>query len=114
MFWRKQVLSRSLAARREQRSAWLSTGSSINDMESGDGTQLHDPIRVPNISSQHTGVTPFYRIPTYRSRKLGIQAREHTAQVLTTLDKNEEMFREAKIPILYCSPTMELVWILLS
>ncbi len=80
--------------------------------KAGDGTQpYHDPIRVPNISSQHTGGNTFF-IEYYQrtaAENLGIQAREHTAQVPNHIrQEREEMFREAKIPILYCSPTMEL------
>jgi len=39
----------------------------------------------------------------------GLEAREHTAQVPNTerLDR-EERFRSGHLPILYCSPTMEL------
>jgi superfamily II DNA/RNA helicase/very-short-patch-repair endonuclease len=38
-----------------------------------------------------------------------LEAREHTAQVDSeTREKREEKFRSAKLPILFCSPTMEL------
>ncbi|MBF6614984.1 MAG: RNA helicase, partial [Chloroflexi bacterium] len=39
----------------------------------------------------------------------GFRAREHTAQVPYELrEEREEEFREGKLPVLYCSPTMEL------
>src|SRR5207248_1173852 len=43
------------------------------------------------------------------STGLGLEAREHTAQVKyeARLDR-EERFREGRLPILFCSPTMEL------
>jgi superfamily II DNA/RNA helicase len=38
-----------------------------------------------------------------------LEAREHTAQVETEIRKErEDQFREASIPVLFCSPTMEL------
>ena len=39
----------------------------------------------------------------------GMEAREHTAQVPYELrEEREKLFREGQLPILYCSPTMEL------
>ena len=38
-----------------------------------------------------------------------IEAREHTAQVKPEdREDREERFREARLPLLFCSPTMEL------
>lgn len=38
-----------------------------------------------------------------------LEAREHTAQVdSTTREEREDAFRTAKLPVLFCSPTMEL------
>ncbi|MCA3008091.1 MAG: DUF1998 domain-containing protein, partial [Phycisphaerales bacterium] len=40
---------------------------------------------------------------------LGLEAREHTAQVpADEREAREKRFQDAKLPILYCSPTMEL------
>ena len=40
---------------------------------------------------------------------VGLEAREHTAQVeASTRQEREELFSDAKLPVLYCSPTMEL------
>ncbi len=79
---------------------------------SGDGSQaFHDPIRVPRESSEGQHTNAFF-VDFYRSTatKLhDIEAREHTAQVPYNLRvEREEDFRHGKLPILYCSPTMEL------
>ncbi|GHO84906.1 DEAD/DEAH box helicase [Dictyobacter formicarum] len=78
----------------------------------GDGTQaFHDPIRVPRASSAGHGTNPFF-VEFYRATATNLEnlrAYEHTAQVPYDLRvQREEDFRENKIPILYCSPTMEL------
>ena len=78
----------------------------------GDGTKaFHDPIRVPKIPVSGGRTNPFF-IEYYRSLAKdfqGIIAREHTAQVPNNLRmEREEDFREGRLPILYCSPTMEL------
>jgi ATP-dependent helicase YprA (DUF1998 family)/very-short-patch-repair endonuclease len=78
----------------------------------GDGIQaFHDPIRVPNRPADGGRTNPFF-VDFYRtlSRDLnGLMAREHTAQVPNAKRiEREEDFREGKLPILYCSPTMEL------
>jgi ATP-dependent helicase YprA (DUF1998 family)/very-short-patch-repair endonuclease len=78
----------------------------------GDGTKaFHDPIRVPNASQEGSRTNPFF-VNFYKSLALetrGIEAREHTAQVPSSLRlEREKKFRTAELPILYCSPTMEL------
>lgn len=71
----------------------------------------HDPIRVPRPPKHGSATNPFF---TDFYKKVGaglvnIRAREHTAQVPSIeREKREEAFREARLPILYCSPTMEL------
>jgi very-short-patch-repair endonuclease len=78
----------------------------------GDGRQaFHDPIRVPNMPPSGGQTNPFF-IDFYRQiaqTALGLEAREHTAQVPVDLRiDREERFAEGKLPVLYCSPTMEL------
>lgn len=67
-----------------------------------------DPIR----GNQDEGrVNPFFRqLYAENARGLiGLEAREHTAQVdAETRQKREDLFGTAKLPVLYCSPTMEL------
>lgn len=80
--------------------------------KAADGNRaFHDPIRVPSAPEQGLRTNPFF-IDYYRSdaaelKKL--EAREHTAQVPQALrEDREKRFRSALVPILYCSPTMEL------
>ena len=80
--------------------------------KAGDGTRaLRDPINVPNESAQG-GQTNSFFIEFYKSIALdtqGVEAKEHTAQVpADERIERENKFREGKLPILYCSPTMEL------
>lgn len=72
---------------------------------------FHDPVRVPRAPSDGLRTNPFftefYRGDTGDMKNL--EAREHTAQVPSDIrEKREERFRHANLPILYCSPTMEL------
>lgn len=78
----------------------------------GAGTRgIYDPIRVPNPSDFGQRVNPFFkRFYQDSARELqGLCAREHTAQV-SNEDRNtrERQFAEGQLPLLYCSPTMEL------
>lgn len=78
----------------------------------GDGTRaFHDPIRMPNAPATG-GRTNLFFVHFYRTMSAdlqGLEAREHTAQVPYELRlEREERFRDARLPILYCSPTMEL------
>ncbi|MBZ0238284.1 MAG: DEAD/DEAH box helicase [Deltaproteobacteria bacterium] len=71
----------------------------------------HDPIRVPNPPASGLRANPFfaqfYRQDTSDLRQL--RAREHTAQVPSVMrEEREEAFRHARLPVLFCSPTMEL------
>ena len=81
----------------------------------GDGrVPFHDPIRMPRLPQQANGrkdTNPFF-VDFYRQVAAdlqGVKAREHTAQVPSELrEEREETFKSAKLPVLYCSPTMEL------
>lgn len=72
---------------------------------------FHDPIRVPN-ESQDGGRPNAFFVEFYRSvagSLVGLEAHEHTAQVpYEEREKREKAFRTGQLPILYCSPTMEL------
>ncbi|KYF49445.1 hypothetical protein BE08_33015 [Sorangium cellulosum] len=78
----------------------------------GKGEQaFHDPVRVPNVPEAGLRTNPFftsfYRQDTTDLKRL--EAREHTAQVPSEKrEEREAAFREGRLPILYCSPTMEL------
>jgi superfamily II DNA/RNA helicase/very-short-patch-repair endonuclease len=78
----------------------------------GDGkTGYYDPLHQPKESVQGQPVNEFFKeyysaiaLTTHK-----IYAREHTAQVsYEERIKRERDFREGALPILYCSPTMEL------
>lgn len=80
--------------------------------KAGDGSEpLRDPIRVPRAAATGGQTNEFF-IRFYRSearRFQGLRAKEHTAQVAPDerIDR-EERFRKADLPLLFCSPTMEL------
>jgi ATP-dependent helicase YprA (DUF1998 family)/very-short-patch-repair endonuclease len=78
----------------------------------GDGTHAsHDPIRVPSPPEEGARTNPYF-VEFYRGVAAGgqgIQAREHTAQVpAEEREEREERFRTGELPVLFCSPTMEL------
>ncbi|MGE5483095.1 MAG: DEAD/DEAH box helicase, partial [Bacteroidota bacterium] len=80
--------------------------------KAGDGTRAYqDVIRVPRASANGGRTNQFF-VDFYREVALdarGIRAHEHTAQV--TYDdrvEREKQFRTGELPVLYCSPTMEL------
>jgi superfamily II DNA/RNA helicase len=78
----------------------------------GDGTSgAADPLRKAFVGEEEARVNPFFR-DLYRdlsSRYAGMLAREHTAQVPQTARLEREAdFRSGALPLLYCSPTMEL------
>ncbi|HEY1353697.1 MAG TPA: DEAD/DEAH box helicase [Ktedonobacteraceae bacterium] len=75
----------------------------------------HDPLRMPGLPrEQEKRVNPFFaRFYRENAEDLEhiqhLQAAEHTAQVPAERRKErEDDFREDRLPILYCSPTMEL------
>ncbi|MEP0547504.1 MAG: DEAD/DEAH box helicase [Rhodothermales bacterium] len=72
---------------------------------------FHDPIRVPALPEEG-GQTNAFFVDFYRHVAQGLhgmEAREHTAQVpYAEREEREERFEDARLPILYCSPTMEL------
>jgi ATP-dependent helicase YprA (DUF1998 family)/very-short-patch-repair endonuclease len=78
----------------------------------GDGTKaFHDPIRVSRLPEGGGRTNPFF-VKFYKDiagELHGLRAREHTAQVpYADREKREELFRAGELPVLFCSPTMEL------
>ncbi|MEV4680457.1 DEAD/DEAH box helicase [Streptomyces kurssanovii] len=78
----------------------------------GDGERgAVDPLARTYSSGEGPRVNPFFRdlYRTAAAELAGLYAREHTAQV-TPEDRleRERQFRDAELPLLYCSPTMEL------
>jgi ATP-dependent helicase YprA (DUF1998 family)/very-short-patch-repair endonuclease len=78
----------------------------------GDGTRAYlDPVRLPTAPDTHPLPNPFFTdlYTGGAARFRAIEAREHTAQVpYDEREVREGRFRTADLPILYCSPTMEL------
>ena len=79
---------------------------------SGDGTQpRRDPLATPQAGGLPPRVNKFF-VDYYQRRALqthALQAREHTAQVpAAERMRREDEFRKGTLPVLYCSPTMEL------
>lgn len=79
--------------------------------ELGNGEPYYDPIRMP--SGSEDGISPNqYFVDLYAgqgAKDRRIEAREHTAQVTHELRaEREHRFRDGELPVLYCSPTMEL------
>jgi ATP-dependent helicase YprA (DUF1998 family)/very-short-patch-repair endonuclease len=67
-----------------------------------------DPLRG---SSEIARVNPYFRefYAESASELAGLEAREHTAQVRPEdRREREKLFGDAELPVLYCSPTMEL------
>ncbi len=77
----------------------------------GSGMVPHDPLLHPSESLAGGHQNPFF-VSFYKGTArdlLGLQAREHTAQVPSfEREHREEAFRTGALKILYCSPTMEL------
>jgi ATP-dependent helicase YprA (DUF1998 family) len=77
----------------------------------GDGTPAVDLLRQERVSTEGTAVNSFFMNFYREFARLGelINAREHTAQVSAEDRKlREEKFKTAELPVLFCSPTMEL------
>ncbi|NCC83721.1 MAG: DEAD/DEAH box helicase [Clostridia bacterium] len=86
--------------------------ASVMIWRAGDGRRSQtDPMRAQYIDDQGGRTNPFF-VDLYRAAaKDGtfLEAKEHTAQVSSAeREKREQDFRDANLPILYCSPTMEL------
>jgi hypothetical protein len=78
----------------------------------GDGTAgIRDPLRRRHDADTTARVNPFFR-DLYRGVGLqltGLHADEHTAQVPPDeRQRREDAFRAGELPVLFCSPTMEL------
>ncbi|MFI6295941.1 DEAD/DEAH box helicase [Nonomuraea sp. NPDC050790] len=78
----------------------------------GDGKAgAEDRIRKHVATAKGPRINPFFqRLYQEKAANLsGLQAREHTAQVMNEVRAvREEQFREGDLQVLYCSPTMEL------
>jgi very-short-patch-repair endonuclease len=78
----------------------------------GDGTEpARDLIRIPRAGAEARTTNPFFVdfYQTVAHALTGLEAREHTAQVRADeRERREQRFRNNELPVLFCSPTMEL------
>ena len=86
--------------------------ASVMIWKRGDGSSpMVDPLRVTRESDRDVNANSYFVefYKTFADVGTGLEAREHTAQVPpdARMDR-EERFRTAELPILFCSPTMEL------
>jgi ATP-dependent helicase YprA (DUF1998 family)/very-short-patch-repair endonuclease len=86
--------------------------SSIMRWGPGDGSEpLVDPLKVTEASAATSEANEYF-VAFYKSFVdfgAGLEAREHTAQVDSQDRQDREgRFKEGELPILFCSPTMEL------
>lgn len=72
---------------------------------------IDDPVRKTVEDEKGARVNPFFR-DVYRNPKdrlAGVIAHEHTAQVPSKVrEQREGLFRDGKLAMMFCSPTMEL------
>lgn len=78
----------------------------------GDGsTPFHDWLRAPDLPEGGGRTNPYF-VEFYREAGADLArlySHEHTAQVMAEIrERREDEFRTASLPVLYCSPTMEL------
>jgi ATP-dependent helicase YprA (DUF1998 family)/very-short-patch-repair endonuclease len=86
--------------------------SSILIWKAGDGSRpMFDPLRMTRATESEIAGNEYF-IQLYKGfadHGSGLEGREHTAQVQADIrEDREEDFRSAELPILFCSPTMEL------
>lgn len=86
--------------------------ASVMLWKAGDGKHArHDRFRVRHAKGEYGRTNPFF-VQIYRDtvkNGYNLHSREHTAQVASDVrERREDEFRCASLPVLYCSPTMEL------
>jgi len=86
--------------------------ASVMLWKAGDGSRpMFDPLRVTHASDTEVEGNRYFieLYKTFADLGSGLEGREHTAQVQSDIrQQREEEFRSAELPILFCSPTMEL------
>ena len=106
------ILHRALEPRKAGDVSGYQLNASALIWRAGDGSRaFHDHIRVPRAPEGGLRTNPFFR--GFYQSEIGdlkmLEAREHTAQVPgDERERREERFRDASLPVMYCSPTMEL------
>ena len=94
-----------------QETSWTLVAGCIQWCHGDSQKAYQDPIRVPTAPKEGHRVNPYF-VEFYGQNALkfhDINAHEHTAQVDYEDRKNRETdFRSGRLPVLFCSPTMEL------
>jgi ATP-dependent helicase YprA (DUF1998 family)/very-short-patch-repair endonuclease len=103
------ILTKTGDARRADSPVGFRINAGMLQWRPGDGERrASDPLRG---SSDIARVNPYFRefYAESASELAGLEAREHTAQVRPEdRRERERLFGDAALPVLYCSPTMEL------
>ena len=97
--------------RAEQRTGFRVSAASLVWKAGTGESGAQDPLTRTYHSGEGPRVNPFFRrlYQEAAAELAGLYAREHTAQVSPEdRERREEEFRTAELPLLYCSPTMEL------
>ncbi len=109
-----EVLERAGVVKRvvEEHTSGYRINSAAIALKAGDGTTgASDPVRRHFDNEQRPRVVEYFR-DLYREHATelaGIRAAEHTAQVPADIRiDREQAFMSAALPLLFCSPTMEL------
>lgn len=105
------ILSRIEPAERGAPAGYQIDASALVWRASDGAHGFHDPVRVPAAPADGMRANPYFKDFYHEGgadlRQL--EAREHTAQVPSRIrEQREDRFRSAELPVLYCSPTMEL------
>ncbi|MBP3731112.1 MAG: DEAD/DEAH box helicase [Mailhella sp.] len=104
------LLVKTLRGRQQDSAYQLSASSMI--WKADDGTHGRQDTTRMRYAEGRSGRTNRFFISLYQNAVKSdakLFSREHTAQVPGDLrEEREKLFREAELPILYCSPTMEL------
>ncbi len=110
------LIEEVIEARNENEVPGYQLPASVMLWRAGTGSQAyHDPLRTPNLPQlQEKRINPFF-LQFYQENAeqyvllQDLHAAEHTAQVpAERREEREKEFRANLLPILYCSPTMEL------
>ena len=113
---RSGLIEEVIEARNENEVPGYQLPASVMLWRADTGSQAyHDPLRTPNLPQlQEKRINPFF-LQFYQEnaeqlqRMQDLHAAEHTAQVpAERREEREKNFRANLLPILYCSPTMEL------
>ena len=111
VLYARNVLEEIPASGRRQEKGYQLRASEIV-WRAADGTKpMFDPLRMHGQSEEGGHTNPFF-VDFYKNMArvlVGVHAHEHTAQVpQAERIKREKLFTLAELPVLFCSPTMEL------